>query len=97
VSLQHERKLRMLLAEEGWLVIRAAKGIVDLVALQDGMQPRLIQVKHTRRAYDHFLPADRHALLAAAEIAGASAWLIWWPPVRGVGWKWIPSDQWPSR
>jgi Holliday junction resolvase len=95
MALDHERRLRTILSEDGWVTIRASKGACDLVALKPG-DVRLIQVKHTLRPYDHFGPQDRQVLKAMADSAGATAWLIWWAPGRNKGWKWIPVSEWPK-
>jgi len=92
-----ERDVRKLLREDGWLVIRAAGslGTGDLVALKAGMTPRLVEVKSTAGGpYERFGPAERRALSEAAEIAGAEAFLAWWPPRRPL--RWIPEIEWPS-
>ena len=54
-----------------------------------------MQVKRTQKPYAHFLPAERTILRELAEKAGATAWLIWWPPRRG--WRWIPVSEWPKE
>jgi hypothetical protein len=38
-------------------------------------------------------PKDRADLAWAAGLAGADAWLAWWPP-RGKL-RWIPASEWP--
>jgi Holliday junction resolvase len=102
-GLDRERKLRAILAEEGWVVIRASMGIVDLVALKTVTpfslrqlaEVRFVQVKSTAGGpYERFGPSEREQLLHLAQQAGASAWLIWWPPGR-QGWRWIGSHEWP--
>lgn len=72
----------------------ASLGCADVVALRDGERPRLIEVKSTSAGpYAGFVPADRADLSFAAKMAGAEAWLVWWPkrskPV------WIPESEWP--
>jgi Holliday junction resolvase len=91
-----ERQVKRLLEGEDWFVARAAGslGDADLVALKDGKRPRLIEVKSTAGGpYEHFGPKDRSDLAWAAGLAGADAWLAWWPP-RGTL-RWIPATEWP--
>lgn len=95
---QRERAVRDLLAEQGWLVVRAAGslGCADLLALRAGERPRLVEVKSTAGGpFEHFGPAARARLAAAAEQAGADALLAHWPP-RGEL-RWISEQEWPSR
>jgi Holliday junction resolvase len=75
-----ERQVRDTLAANGWLVIRSAGslGIADLVALRKGHAPRLVSCKLGGRID----PAERTALLDAADAAGADA-LVAWKPKRG--------------
>lgn len=94
---QRERDLRRQLDAEGWWTTRAAGslGDADIVALKAGQPPRLVEVKSTAGGpYERFGPADRDQLLAAAEQAGADAWLVWWPPRRKP--VWIHPDAWPT-
>lgn len=93
---ERERKLKRILEDEGWIVVRAAGslGIADLVALKLGHTPKLIEVKSdARHPFGHFGPEKRAALLEAAARAGASAWLVWWPKRKQPVWL-APSD-WP--
>jgi Holliday junction resolvase len=95
-GIQRERQVRRILEGEDWWVSRAAGslGDADLVALRHMSRPRLIEVKSTAAGpYHSFGPRDRARLRAAAEIAGADAWLCWWPP-RGRP-QWIASHEWP--
>lgn len=58
-------------------------------------EARLIEVKSTAGGpYERFGPSERRRLLEAAERAGASAWLAYWPS-RGAL-VWIPASEWPS-
>src|SRR6266498_2585456 len=100
-----ERAVKKRLEAEGWWVARAAGslGDADLVALRPGLvdaptlggmlaDARLIEVKATHRGPFHsFGPADRERLLEAAELAGAEAWLAWWPRRKPL--RWIPSSE----
>lgn len=91
-----ERALVALLRREDWIAFRApaSLGVADVVALKDGHRPRLIESKSTAAGpYSHFLPADREKLIGAAILAGAEAWLAWWPP-RGEL-HWIAASEWP--
>jgi Holliday junction resolvase len=92
-----ERQVRDLLLSEDWWVCRAAGslGDADLVALKEGHFPRLIEVKSTAAGpYHSFGPKARADLRFAAFLAGAEAWLVWWPPRAQP--KWIPSSEWPG-
>lgn len=92
-----ERGVKALLEAEGWVVTRAAGslGDADLMCLKRGMPPRLVEVKSTHRGPFHgFGPADRRDLLLAAWMAGAEAWLCWWPPRKKP--QWVHSDEWPA-
>lgn len=93
-----ERAIRRHLERDGWWTTRAAGslGDADVVALKAGATPMLIEAKSTAGGpYERFGPAGRAALLAAADRAGAEAWLAWWPP-RGEL-QWIPSSVWPEQ
>jgi Holliday junction resolvase len=93
-----ERRVRDWLLSKDWLAFRApaSLGVADVVALRDGSRPLLIEVKSTAQGpYEHFGPADRERLRLAAEMAGADAFLAWWPP-RGTL-RWIPVAEWPAR
>lgn len=55
----------------------------------------LVEVKSTAAGpYEHFGPADRQAMLAAAGRCGAEAWLAWWPARKPL--TWIPEHAWPG-
>ena len=102
-----ERAVRKQLAAEGWLAFRApaSLGCADVIAMRSAdwlidskpvSEVLLIEVKSTAGGpYEHFGPADRARLLAAAKQAGASAALAWWPKNGKL--TWYPSANWPSR
>ena len=93
---QRERDVCHWLRDRDWFAMRApaSLGVADVVALREGDRPRLIEVKSTAGGpYERFGPADRADLLAAAAMAGAEAWLAWWPP-RGKL-RWIEASEWP--
>lgn len=95
-GIQRERAVRDYLRDRDWLAFRApaSLGVADVVALRDGSRPRLIEVKSTHRGpYHSFGPAERERLKFAAELAGADAYLAWWPP-RGEL-RWFHSSEWP--
>jgi Holliday junction resolvase len=92
-----ERAVKAILEGEDWFVARAAGslGDADLVALRAGSRSRLVEVKSTAGGpYERFGPADRARLRLAAQIAGADAWLAWWPPRGRL--RWIDASEWPS-
>jgi Holliday junction resolvase len=91
--LDRERRLRESFNRDGWVAVRVAKGPIDLVLVQPG-EVRFVQIKSTVHPFEHFGPADRTILADLAEQAGATAWLIHWPPRRG--WRWIPATDWPA-
>jgi Holliday junction resolvase len=96
-GITRERALKAVLESQDHFVVRAAGslGNADLVALKAGKRPMLIEVKSdAHRPYTHFGPARRAELRLAAELAGADAWLVWWPPYRDP--VWISSDSWPG-
>ena len=96
-GIARERKVRDYLLERDYFVCRAAGSIgdADLVALKAGHRPMLIEVKSTAQGpYEKFGPKDRADLSFAAQIAGADAYLYWWPP-RGVL-HIIAESEWPS-
>lgn len=93
---RREHKVRDLLIEDGWVVIRAPAsiGAADLVALKAGHRPRFIQVKATAGGpYKTFGPAERQELSMVARQAGGMAQLCHWPP-RGAC-RWIGEGLWP--
>lgn len=91
-----EHKVRDHMLEQDWFVTRGAGslGCADLVALRLGSTPRLVQVKSdVAGPYGNFRPADRLKLSLAAKLAGAEAWLAWWPPRGRL--HWIHETEWP--
>lgn len=95
---QRERDLVAFLRGNDWIAFRApaSLGVADVVALKDGVRPRLIEVKSTAQGpYEHFGPADRARLGLAARMAGADAWLVWHPPYGER--RWIAESEWPGR
>lgn len=108
-GIQRERQVRRLLEEDGWWTARAAGSLGDAdviacrrdVAFQVDGKARtvpevwLIEVKSTKAGPFHsFGPKDRAELVSAAERAGATPYLVWWPP-HGKP-QWIPQSQWPG-
>lgn len=96
-GIARERQVKLKLEDDDWWVARAAGslGDADLVALKVNQRSRLIEVKATIDGpYKSFGPEDRANLSAAAKLAGAEAWLCWWPP-RGTI-HWIPESEWPA-
>lgn len=92
---QRELAVRDVLRKEGWFVGRLHLSVADLVALKACESRRLIEVKgNSGSPYMNFRAEDRSALLAAADMAGAEAWLAHWP-ARGLL-RWIPSSEWPT-
>ncbi len=92
-----ERAVQDRLEEDDWVVTRAAGslGIYDLMAMKAGKRNRLVEVKSTHRGPFHsFGPKARADILFHAELAGAEAYLAWWPP-RGIL-TWLHSDSWPK-
>ena len=91
-----ERQVKALLVSKGWVVVRAAAslGCADLVALRNGDQPMLVEVKSTAGGpWKTFGPAARAALSRAADQAGADAYLCWWPPRLEP--RWFDEGSWP--
>lgn len=92
-----ERAVVKRLRGEGWLAFRApaSLGVADVLALRAGSPSRLIEVKSTstRGPYNDFGPADRQRLRDAARLAGAEAWLAWWPLRREL--MWLAESDWP--
>lgn len=86
-----------ILRDDNWVAVRLAWGCADIVAMRFDETTRLIQVKATAGGpYEHFGPVDRQALIEMADMAGAEAWLAWWPPRRGVIVpNWLSAEDWP--
>lgn len=94
---QRERAVRDWLSDRDWIAFRApaSLGCADVVALRAGCRPRLIEVKSTAGGpYERFGPQERARLSLAAQMAGADAYLVWWPP-RGQM-RWIAEGEWPG-
>ena len=96
-----ENAVARLLRDEGWIVgsMRHSEGGGDLMAARvrawNHGEVRLIEVKSTAAGpWEHFGPRDRQLLRDYAKVAGASAWLAWWPPRKTI--QWIPSEEWPT-
>ena len=97
-GIERERTVRRKLEGEDWIVFRAAGsiGCADLVALRAGSIPMLVEVKSTAGGpYERFGPKQRQDLAAMARLAGAQAWLCWWP--ANAKQRWIRADEWPER
>ncbi len=98
---KRERQVRDWLTERDWVVIHTRPGtnfcdVVAIKSLGGRTMVRFVEVKSTAGGpYEHFRKPDRLDLLAVAELAGAEAWLAWWPP-RGEL-RWIHSNEWPGR
>lgn len=95
---RRELQVRDWLRDRDWLAFRApaSLGVADIIALRDGSRPRLVEVKSTAQGpYERFGPTARHRLRTAAQLAGADAYLAWWPP-RGEL-RWIHENEWPAR
>lgn len=94
-GIDRERQLQDRLESDDYWVARAAGslGAADLVALKPGIK-WLIEVKATKAGpYHGFGPKKRARLSLAAKIAGAEAWLCWWPAWGQPAW--IPEKDWP--
>ena len=101
-GIQRERDLVNFLRDHDWFAMRApaSLGVADIVALKADpsgrCEARLIEVKSTAAGpYAKFGPEARKKLRKAAELAGAQAYLCWWPK-RGEP-VWIPSREWPTE
>lgn len=96
-GIQRERDLVNLLRQNDYFAMRApaSLGVADVVALKDGRRPIMVEMKSTSRsAFAGFPPADRADLLFAAALAGAEAWLVYWPKRSKP--QWISPEHWPS-
>jgi Holliday junction resolvase len=92
-----ERQVMANLRDDGWVVYRAAgsHGCADLVALKRERKPLLVQVKCSAQGpFEHFGPEERRLLVEQAEVAGADAFLCWWPSRKKP--QWLHSDVWPA-
>lgn len=81
---------------KGWEVVRAAgsTGAYDLMACRSG-EVVLWEVKTTAAGpFADFGPAKREAIREAAQRAGGTARLVWWPTDR-KGPRIIPESAWP--
>ncbi len=95
---RRENQVRDHLRDRDWLAFRApaSLGVADIVALRAGSRPRLVEVKGDKDGpYHGFLPASREKLSLAAQLAGADAYLAWWPPHGEL--RWIPESEWPRK
>jgi Holliday junction resolvase len=95
-GIQRERQVRERYEAEGWIVIRAAGsfGCFDLMAVKRGVPSHMVEVRSTKRPYDHFGPAARKTLRDAAFIGGCQAILAWWPSRGRL--RLIPEAEWPT-
>src|SRR5215207_1221859 len=95
-GIQRERAVRDWLRDRDWIALRApaSLGCADVVALRAGSRPRLVEVKSTAGGpYERFGPTERERLSLAARLAGADAFLAWWPPRGSL--CWITEAEWP--
>lgn len=84
-----EYKVRDVLVDEGWWVIRAggSLGAADFVALKAGERPVLVQVKSTAAGpFSDFGPAARATLREVAKETGAVPVLAHWPTHGKLRW-----------
>ena len=91
-----EREVQKRYEKRGYMVVRGAgsKG-GDLIAGKIGYPTLLIEVKTTAAGpWTGFGPAARKQMLDAAERAGWTPLLIWWPPHRKP--RYIPKEGWPN-
>lgn len=102
-----ERAVRDLYRTGGWQAFKVSdSAVVDVVAMRMYGLTQLgsafsevlfIEVKRTAKPFAHFLPAERAALIAAAELAGATPLLFWWPKGKAIGdAEVIPASEWPT-
>lgn len=93
---QRERDRVNWYREQGWFAMRApaSLGPVDVIAGHAGVW-HFEEVKSTADGpYKSFGPADRARLSAMAKLAGAQAFLVWWP-LRSEPTV-IPEADWPG-
>ena len=99
-----ERQVRKQLEADGWVCVRSAAslGAVDVWALRasrrkpgfGGMDGLAVQIKgNVGSPWMHFRKVERDVLRRIAARAGATPWLVHWPP-RGEC-RWIGVDDWP--
>lgn len=100
-GIQRERDLVNFLRDRDWFAMRApaSLGVADIVALRADRsgrcEARLIEVKSTAAGpYAKFGPESRRKLRQTAEMAGAQAYLCWWPKRKDP--VWIHSSDWPK-
>jgi Holliday junction resolvase len=94
-----ERRVKARMQEDDYVVVRAAGSLggIDLVGLKPGRRPLLVEVKSSsaeRGPFADFPPAERKALLLAAEMAGADCVLAHWPPHGKL--RWYEPSEWPA-
>lgn len=100
MSLGHDRERAWVKRnrEDGAFAMRApaSLGVCDVVVIKKGEPVYLDELKANKDGgpYMNFRPADRAALLEAAEKAGAIARLVYWP-VRSNPLV-ILSEAWPK-
>lgn len=92
-----ELKVKKNLEAKGWVVKKARMsfGNADLLCYHSYTKERmLVQVKANKGSpWMNFRKDERAGLLEDAEIAGAEAYLVHWPP-HGEE-NWIHSKDWP--
>lgn len=94
-GIQRERDRVNWYRDRDWFAMRApaSLGSVDVVAIKDG-EIRFEELKSTSGGpYERFGPADRADLSFMAKLAGAKAYLVWWPPRAKP--HVIPESEWP--
>lgn len=95
-GIERERKRVHYHRDRDWFALRApaSLGPVDVIAMKDGERTRFEELKSTAAGPFHsFGPKDRAELSFIAKLAGADAYLIWWPP-RSEPIE-FPEDSWP--
>jgi Holliday junction resolvase len=95
-GIQRERDRVNWYRDNDWFALRApaSLGSVDVVAAKAGERLRFEELKSTSGGpYHSFGPKDRADLSFMAKLAGADAYLVWWPPrSKPVV---IPESDWP--